>query len=923
MLRYEGEKLGFKMKFFRLAWVVITLLTRGTLAQEVSAPVGSSGTPDLPIGLNSALSVRVNYVSRLQWYFEGVAVPGATNQLLWFHPVTPKHAGRYFVVGFGANLSLPAVTGQTAVVTVKTVRPTIMELGPALHDNGLGNPILLTLKVGGAPPPAVQWYMNGRALTGETNSSLFFPRATTELAGRYHAVATNEAGADFSEAFLVTARSAPPVWLRPSEDKEEVEGNAAVLSAVASGSPPPQFRWRKDGKDLPFQTNATLLLSGVRAEDAGSYEVIASNDAGEIRAAHGLTVQASNGLDRWVWREPRPQGSGLLTLARGKDRWVAAGNLGAVVVRKDGGTWEATRIPGDITTTQLLYAEGQFIGFGFLSQNPLNPRVLLTSPDGFDWTVTHWPDLWAAPTKMAHGGGRFVATSSSPLVFTHVSTDGLRWVPQDARPFGGVDVAWGNGRFVVSDLGGRLHASKDGETWEVVLEVAGSGSAGLQFAGGRFIASFDNCAAISEDGLHWSLFDPHPAYRTASMAFGNGAFVAASGQNGFVTISKDAVLWTSRFVFDPLAVRAVGFEQGEFVAVGEGGLIATSSDGAGWLKRPAVNKENLMAVTATERLLVAVGKNGTILTSTNGQTWNPQAAPTGKDLYSVAHGAGLFMAGGDDGIILTSKEGLIWTRTVRAMPDQAVRVRYMDGRWVALGQSMGYATSVDGGSWSLAPGAAASFADLSGLASGNGVWVLSSRKSRVPLRYSVDGKEWTPADFAFSGEGGVEDVAFGNGLFVAAARAGWVVTSTNGMHWTQRSAPRMVRLTYAAGLFLGTDPLGRVCSSTDGIRWAVHRTAKGQVMNDIVPWRDGTVIVVGNNGSIQQSADIRSLLDGVAIQGGDLVLDIRPGPYEGRLRVEMSSDLREWRLMPGLVGQTFKLPVSPALQSRFFRLVIP
>jgi hypothetical protein len=908
-----------------MVWMIIFGIPLA-VAQEVSAPASGRANAELPLGLHSALSVGVDFqkINTIQWYFEDKAIPGATNRILRFHPAVRENSGRYFVVGTGAAGSF---TGQTAIVTVKAFRPTIEELGPARQDVGPGQPVWLSLVVSGAPSPAVQWFRNGELLAGETNRTLFLPRVSANQAGRFHALATNEAGTDTSEAFLVTVRPAPPTWSRLPIDKEAVEDTLVVMTSEAVGGPPPRYQWRKGGVNLPGQTNSALFLPRARKEDTGNYEITASNDAGEISATNRLSVRAGNGLDHWTWRQPRPQGSGLLALARGVDRWVAAGNLGGTVVLRDGGDWQASRVPGECTITHLLYAGGRFLGSG-TSSGPDFHQVIVTSVDGFDWTVASGPNPAGAFAGIAYGEGRFVATSSRPEVFALVSADGSHWTTQDARPFGGGKVAWGNGRFVVSDAGGRLHASVDGEAWEKVIEVDGFGAADLHFAGGRFLARYGDFGAISEDGLHWSFVDYAGFGVPTSITFGRGKFIAGGHlKGGAFGTSKDGITWTTSYLgADSRDVRAVGFEQGKFVAVGEGGLTATSTDGVIWIGGTLGNQADLTAVIASGSVLVAVGDDGTILTSANGNTWTaPNERPTSKDLFAIAAGNGQFLAGGENGVVLSSKDGARWVRggVGLAMSDHIGRLFYAERRWIALGLSAGYATSPDGETWTAAPGAAASFTSLSGFASGNGVAVLSSREPRVPLRYSTDGINWTPADPGFPEIGPVDDVAFGNGLFVATARAGIVLCSTNGVSWSRQPAPPMIRMRYASGLFLGTDVQGRLGSSPDGVHWTFHRTAKGQVMNDLVVCQESTVVVIGNNRSIQQSADFRPRLTGAEVRGGEMVLSIDPGPYEPALRVETTPDFREWRRVAGFAGESLRFPWSSNPPTAFFRLAIP
>lgn len=87
-------------------------------------------------------------------------------------------------------------------------------------------------------------------------------------------------------------------------------GDDMAFVASSGGSPPFRYQWRKGGADISGATSATLLLRGVQPPDAGTYEVVVSNNYGStvataileitvappvvIRAPAALSVQASS-----------------------------------------------------------------------------------------------------------------------------------------------------------------------------------------------------------------------------------------------------------------------------------------------------------------------------------------------------------------------------------------------------------------------------------------------------------------------------------------------------------------------------------------------------------------------------------------------------------------------------------------------------
>ena len=62
-------------------------------------------------------------------------------------------------------------------------------------------------------------------------------------------------------------------------------GAAATLTVAATGSGPLDYRWRKDGVDVPGARSATLTIPFMQASYAGSYSVIVTNSAGNVTSS--------------------------------------------------------------------------------------------------------------------------------------------------------------------------------------------------------------------------------------------------------------------------------------------------------------------------------------------------------------------------------------------------------------------------------------------------------------------------------------------------------------------------------------------------------------------------------------------------------------------------------------------------------------
>ena len=97
-------------------------------------------------------------------------------------------------------------------------------------------------------------------------------------------------------------------------------------------------------------------------------------------------------------------------------------------------------------------------------------------------------------------------------------------------------------------------------------------------------------------------------------------------------------LGTSRTSGVTSALRSVGFQGGQFVAVGAAGTILTSPDGIAWTSRTSGTTSFLSGVTFGAGKHVVVGDNGTVLTSPDAINWSPQSSGTSAFLQNVAAG---------------------------------------------------------------------------------------------------------------------------------------------------------------------------------------------------------------------------------------------------------------------------------------------
>ncbi|KAK2908097.1 hemicentin-1 isoform X2 [Channa argus] len=178
----------------------------------------------------------------------------------------------------------------------------------------LNESIQLACRVQGTPTPTIQWLKDGEVINNmgtkglrvsPDGSKLTVIRAHTTDSGKYTCVATNTAGEE-DKIFNLNVY-VPPVIDGPSETVEELttvlEGSVN-LECVATGSPPPQLNWLRNGLPLPVSSHIRLLSAGqvlritrAQVSDGGTYTCVASNRAGVDNKHYNLQVHVPPSLD--------------------------------------------------------------------------------------------------------------------------------------------------------------------------------------------------------------------------------------------------------------------------------------------------------------------------------------------------------------------------------------------------------------------------------------------------------------------------------------------------------------------------------------------------------------------------------------------------------------------------------------------------
>jgi hypothetical protein len=75
--------------------------------------------------------------------------------------------------------------------------------------------------------------------------------------------------------------TAPAITSQPSSETVTA-GQSASFSVTATGSPSPTYQWQKNGSNIAQAASATYTIPSTATSDAGSYDVVVSNSAGNV-----------------------------------------------------------------------------------------------------------------------------------------------------------------------------------------------------------------------------------------------------------------------------------------------------------------------------------------------------------------------------------------------------------------------------------------------------------------------------------------------------------------------------------------------------------------------------------------------------------------------------------------------------------------
>ena len=148
----------------------------------------------------------------------------------------------------------------------------------------LGDRVTFAVRANGSPALEYQWYYGADPLLLENGPELSFAFDFPDQVGEYSVEIVSPFGVVRSAVAQLTLRDAPLILSQP-QDLAVALGEPASFSVSANGLEPLSYQWTKNGADISGANNPQFNLAATTADDAGTYAVRVSNNAGSVTSA--------------------------------------------------------------------------------------------------------------------------------------------------------------------------------------------------------------------------------------------------------------------------------------------------------------------------------------------------------------------------------------------------------------------------------------------------------------------------------------------------------------------------------------------------------------------------------------------------------------------------------------------------------------
>lgn len=215
------------------------------------------------------------------------------------------------VKGKIAGPTIPSKPQPTKMGQTQKTSPQISQQLKPLEAE-IGRQAQFSVLFSGDEPITVKWFRDGKEIkpsfefqinTTSKSSTLTIGKLKMDYNGQYMCRIMNVAGTQESMANLVVVppigHGIAPDFIQRMTDVQVQQNTSSQLKCIVTGNPSPIVNWFKNGKPLPNDARYqiicegnqhVLIISDTLPQDAGIYECVVKNSAGEARCKARLNI---------------------------------------------------------------------------------------------------------------------------------------------------------------------------------------------------------------------------------------------------------------------------------------------------------------------------------------------------------------------------------------------------------------------------------------------------------------------------------------------------------------------------------------------------------------------------------------------------------------------------------------------------------